>query len=298
MAPEDEMDEETEEQTGEQIENEQELQAQQGEETTISNQDNLASTSSTSSTSTENEFDKAREEVSSKPEEVSQKTFSPKAAKSAKENSGEKDGQSEQTVLAQDRLDHSRVIEAALFLSNKPLAYPELALIAKTSVKKAKEVAERLSKEYALRSTSIELVCDAVQATMQVKGDYLAPVAALSKNIEMSRKATRMLALVAKKGKLLQSELKKYFRGDIYAYIAELKELGYVSSEKSGNTRILKTTEKFRENFQLGSGGQAALEAAAAKAESELKKEEEQAANAEAAKQEAVQVENKVMEAK
>ncbi len=232
-------------------------------------------------------FEQAREQISSQPD-APQVTSSRNASAQA---SGSID-KSEQTVLAEQAQDASRVIEAALFLSNKPLAYPELALIAKTSVKKAKDLAEKLSKEYADRHTAIELVCDAAQVTMQVKGDYLAPVAQLSKNIEMTRKATRMLALVAKKGKLMQSELKKYFRGDIYAYIAELKELGYISSEKSGNTRLLKTTEKFRENFQLGSSGQAMIEAAAAKAET--------AADAKDAETKATadKVENKVMEAK
>lgn len=209
------------------------------------------------------EFDAAREEVASQKER--------QTLVQEKQKSG-----GEQTVLSADadKKDPARVIEAALFLSNKPLSYADMALIAKTSVKKAKEIAERLSQEYADRDTSIEMVCDSQQAMMQVKGDFLAPVAQLSKNVEMSRKATRMLALVAKKGKLLQSDLKKYFRGDIYAYIAELKELGYVSSEKKGNTRLLKVTEKFRENFQLGSTGAQALEAAVAKAEAEAAVEE------------------------
>lgn len=233
-------------------------------------------------------FEQARQQISSKPD-APPRTPSSKQAGS---QTVRKAGQAEQTVLDAKKQDAARVIEAALFLSNKPLPYPELALIAKTSVKKAKDLAEKLSKEYAERHTSIELVCDGQQATMQVKGDFLAPVAQLSKNIEMSRKATRMLALVAKKGKLLQSELKKYFRGDIYAYIAELKQLGYVSSEKHGNTRLLKTTEKFRENFQLGSSGQAMLEAAAAKTES--------AADAQDAvtKEVAEKTENLVMEVK
>ena len=160
--------------------------------------------------------------------------------------------ESGQTILPkEEKLDPLRVIEAALFLSNKPLAYPELALVAKTSVRRAKELAEKLSAQYAEKEGAVELVCDAQQATMQVKPLFLGPVAQLSKNVEISRKGSKMLALVAKKGKLLQSELKKYFRGDIYAYIAELKELGYISSEKKGNTRLLKVTEKFRENFQL-----------------------------------------------
>lgn len=253
------------------------LQAVEGEETTIAS-------SESSQTPQQSDFDKARAEVASAPE--AEKKLSSSGLERA-----------EQKILSESRQDAAKVIEAALFLSNKPLSYADMALIAKTSVKKAREVAERLSAQYAERQGAIELVCDAQQATMQVRGEFLAPVAQLSKNLEMSRKATRMLALVAKKGRFLQSELKKYFRGDIYAYIAELKQLGYVSSEKSGNTRVLRTTEKFRENFQLGSTGAQALEAAAAKAGEarrgeEARKEEEVAAaeaEAEVAAQEAKQ---------
>jgi len=146
--------------------------------------------------------------------------------------------------------DMLRVIEAALFLGNRAMTYPELAVIAKTSVRKAKTLAEKLAEEYANRDNAVEVFADAKQVTMQVRPAYLADVSALSKNVELSRKSTRMLGLVAKKGKLLQSELKKYFRGDIYGYITELKEQGYVTSEKAGNTRLLRVTSKFAETFQ------------------------------------------------
>ncbi|OIO24754.1 hypothetical protein AUJ14_05600 [Candidatus Micrarchaeota archaeon CG1_02_55_22] len=146
--------------------------------------------------------------------------------------------------------DMLRVIEAALFLGNRAMTYPELAVIAKTSVRKAKNLAEKLAEEYAERENAVEVFTDAKQVTMQVRPSYLADVSTLSKNVELSRKSTRILGLVAKKGKLLQSELKKYFRGDIYGYITELKEQGYIISEKAGNTRLLRVTSKFAETFQ------------------------------------------------
>lgn len=158
----------------------------------------------------------------------------------------------QQTIpQTQSKLDALRVIEAALFLGNRTFTYAELAIIAKVQVRKAKEIVETLAREYAGRENAVEVAFDAANATMQVKPEFLASVAALSKQVELSRKASRMLALVAKKGKILQSELRKYFRGDIYGYMTELKELGYITSEKSGNTRLIKPTTKFYENFQM-----------------------------------------------
>jgi len=151
----------------------------------------------------------------------------------------------------QQKLDALRVVEAAFFLGNRSFTYAELAIIAKVQVRKAKEIVEKLSKEYSGRETAVEITFDAQNALMQVKPEFLASVSQLSKQVELSRKASRMLALVAKKGKMLQSELRKYFRGDIYGYMTELKELGYITSEKHGNTRMVKPTSKFYENFQM-----------------------------------------------
>ncbi|MBI5177402.1 SMC-Scp complex subunit ScpB [Candidatus Micrarchaeota archaeon] len=159
----------------------------------------------------------------------------------------------EQTTLGeqQKKVDSLRVIEAALFLGNHPVAYPELAMMAHTSVKNARTLCQKLLEEYATREGAVEVVLNEREAAIQVKPAYLSSVASLSKQVEVSRKGMRMLGLIAKKGKLLQSELKKYFRGEIYAYIHELKELGYVTSAKHGSTRLLKPTEKFFENFQM-----------------------------------------------
>jgi chromosome segregation and condensation protein ScpB len=155
-------------------------------------------------------------------------------------------------VLPEKKFDPLRVMEAALFLGNKSLAYPELALVAKTSVKKARDLAEKLRAEYASRGGSLEVVISSDGVALQVKSDYLSPVSHLSKEVDLSRKGTKMLSLIAKKGHMLQSELKRYFRGEIYAYIHELKDRGYITSDKHGATRLLKPTEKFKESFQMG----------------------------------------------
>ncbi|MCX6767689.1 MAG: SMC-Scp complex subunit ScpB [Candidatus Micrarchaeota archaeon] len=148
-------------------------------------------------------------------------------------------------------LDPLRIVEAALFLANKPLAIAELALIAKTTVKQAQKLVEQLAAEFGERNSSIEVLVENNQISLQVKPAYLAPVAGLSKETGLSRKATRILALVAKKEGMLQSELKNFFRGEIYAYVTELKTAGYLTAEKKGNTRLLKPTKKFNESFQL-----------------------------------------------
>jgi len=147
--------------------------------------------------------------------------------------------------------DPLRVIEAALFLSNKQLNVAELALIAKITVKRANELIKQLQEELSVRNSAIEVVVENGLVSLQVKPAYLGAVAGLSKDTGLSRKSTKILGLIAKRDGLLQSELKNYFRGEIYAYVTELKEAGYLTAEKKGNTRLLKPTKKFEESFQL-----------------------------------------------
>jgi chromosome segregation and condensation protein ScpB len=147
-------------------------------------------------------------------------------------------------------LDKAKVIEAALFLANKPLAPAELALLAHCTVKQATRFLNSLQADYDEKQSALMIEFANNEARLQVRGTYLPAVSQLSKEIELSRKGLKILALIAKKGQILQSGLKNYFRGEIYEYVSELKERGYITAERHGNTRLLKPTRRFFEHFQ------------------------------------------------
>ncbi len=142
-------------------------------------------------------------------------------------------------------------VEAALFMANKPLTFGELAQVAKTDEENVAQLLEQLMGTYQERAIEIVVNFEEKTAAMQVRAKWIPSVAQLTEKIELARKSTKILALIAKKRQLLQSELKNYFRGDIYAYVRELKEKGYLESTKKGNTRLLKPTKKFHEEFQV-----------------------------------------------
>ncbi len=144
-----------------------------------------------------------------------------------------------------------RRTEAALFLANRIVSYEELGKLLGVTRQIARTLVEKLKEEYDSRGNAIGVVLGDEGAMFEAKSEFLENVSELSKKPDLSRKATKILALVAKKGGMLQSELKKYFRGEIYTYTTELKEAGYIDSEKRGNTRYLKPSKKFLENFQL-----------------------------------------------
>ncbi len=148
-------------------------------------------------------------------------------------------------------MERIRVVEAALFLANKPVAPAEVAVLAKCSVKQAKNLLLELQAEYERKAGALQIDFFQDAARMQVRPEYAGSVSGLSREVGLSRKGLKILALIAKKGQLLQSNLKKYFRGEIYEYITELKDQGYLISEKSGNTRMLKPTKRFFEHFQV-----------------------------------------------
>jgi len=143
------------------------------------------------------------------------------------------------------------VLEAALFLANKQLPLNVLSEVVGVSKSECARLVEELRARYDANGNAFEIVTNGDLVSLQVRAKFLSKVSRLSKQIDLSRKATRILALVAKKKQLLQKELPKYFRGEIYAYVHELKEAGYLEALKHGNTRLLKPTQKFYDNFQL-----------------------------------------------
>lgn len=149
-----------------------------------------------------------------------------------------------------------RVIEASLFMANKALTFIELAELTKTNEEDAAAALAELAKSYENGDRAVEIVVnnETKTATMQIKAKWLPSVAQLAGKIELHRKSMKMLALIAKKGELTQSDLRKYFKGDIYEYVGELREKGYLERQKLGHSWRLKPTKKFHEEFQITVG--------------------------------------------
>ena len=118
------------------------------------------------------------------------------------------------------------------------------------TVKQATRFLNSLQADYDEKQSALMIEFANNEARLQVRGTYLPAVSQLSKEIELSRKGLKILALIAKKGQILQSGPKNYFRGEIYEYVSELKERGYITAERHGNTRLLKPTRRFFEHFQ------------------------------------------------
>ncbi len=153
-------------------------------------------------------------------------------------------------ALPAENLPPIRVLEAALFLANKPMSHKQLQDLLQVPRDRLDALLGELG-TIVPKESSFELSVNEHGAALQLKPHYLHRVARLSKEVELSKKSMRILALVAKKKELMQSDLKHFFKGEIYAYVTELKMAGYLESKKAGNTRKLKPTTKFFESFQV-----------------------------------------------
>ncbi len=141
------------------------------------------------------------------------------------------------------------IIEAALFASGEPLDEEQLR---KLTGKNARLLLSQLMEEYTQRGSAIEIREIEGKFVMQVKPEYAEKVRSLAPK-ELRSPVLRTLAMIAYHQPLTVAEL-VYRRGAAaYDHVRELEENGLVSATPQGRTRLLQTTQRFAEYFNLDS---------------------------------------------
>ena len=149
--------------------------------------------------------------------------------------------------------DPSRAIEAALFMSSRPLKREEIAkLIGTGSLGSVDTAVSALQKEYSERKSAIEISSENGIYSMRLKQDYVSQTKQFSTEAEISRHGLKTLALISKNEGITKRKLFGMLGSSIYSDCAELGEAGFISHRKAGRTSSLHTTPKFRDYF----GGQ------------------------------------------
>ena len=141
-----------------------------------------------------------------------------------------------------------KLIEAALFISPRPLNIDELMRISSIgSLGLLKKEVEALKTEYTERG--IEIIETQEGWQMQVKQEFLSKVANLTPYSDLSEGAKRTLAVVIYKEPLKQSELIKMQGNQAYVYVKELEKRALIKSERAGHTKNLRVTNEFERYF-------------------------------------------------
>lgn len=143
-------------------------------------------------------------------------------------------------------------IEAVLFTIGRFVDLDELSQLTGVASKGSLSDALRsLVEDYKNKEGSLEIVTDGDKYKLNLRKDYLYLTTQLLDQTEFDKPTQETLALVAYRQPVFQSEIIKTRGNTAYEHVKKLKEMEFVTSEKSGRTRLLKTTPKFYDYFDV-----------------------------------------------
>ncbi|MBI2675035.1 MAG: SMC-Scp complex subunit ScpB [Candidatus Aenigmarchaeota archaeon] len=141
-----------------------------------------------------------------------------------------------------------QLVEAALFMSPKPLKIEEIGRIAGiSSLGYVRQLLEEIRKEYEGRG--IEIIQTHEGWQMQARQDLQPKVSHLSPYADLSEGCKRTLALIAYREPVRQAEIIRIQGNKAYAYVKQLEKMGLVRGAEKGNTKILGLTKEFDAYF-------------------------------------------------
>jgi segregation and condensation protein B len=138
------------------------------------------------------------------------------------------------------------LIEAALFVSGRPLTILELESIVSIDAD-VEGLVETLIKEYR-EGGALEIVQTGEDVVMQVKGEYADAVRPIAQR-DLETPVLRTLAVIAFHQPVTQSKVAEIRGNKAYGHVHELEARKLVESEPSGRTRLLRTTKAFADYF-------------------------------------------------
>jgi len=143
-------------------------------------------------------------------------------------------------------------VEAILFTTGRYVDINELSELTGIASKGSlKEAISSLINDYHDRDGSLEIHEEGEKFKLNIKKGYLYLTTKLLEQTEFDKPTQETLALVAYKNPCLQSDVIKIRGNGAYDHIKKLKEMEFVTSEKSGRTRILKLMPKFFDYFDV-----------------------------------------------
>ena len=160
------------------------------------------------------------------------------------------EGQQAAEEKAQHRL---ALVEAALYVAGRPLNINELCgVLGSRSKKRTKKVLEILMQEYAARNTALEvLALKDERYVLQLKADFTPLVKKLVNKPLLSSGPLKTLAYVAYRQPVSQKRVIDVRGQHAYGHIKLLRDMELISTERSGRSLTLRTTDYFADYFGL-----------------------------------------------
>ena len=148
------------------------------------------------------------------------------------------------------KLAPKRVIEAALFISSKPLTIDALGrFIGVAAPGFVEGIVKELAAEYDAGGSSIKIAQEPGGYIMRLRPEYASKVSSLAQEAELSKGALKILAYISQNEGIEQSKVADRLGSTVYDHVHELVDKGFLTKEKRGRTSILRSTQKFRDYF-------------------------------------------------
>lgn len=144
-------------------------------------------------------------------------------------------------------------LEAALFMSNEPLSLEQLRKLTGRGEDEIKTALDEMRSELENDARGIHILETAAGYVMKVKPEFTNMVRSLSPYQDLSRGLLRVLALVAYKQPITQSQIVKVIGNRAYVYVKDLENRGLIKTVKQSRTKALIATKEFAEYFGLES---------------------------------------------
>jgi len=148
------------------------------------------------------------------------------------------------------------IIEAALFASGEPLDIGQLKNLVRG--KNVHELMQQLKDEYAARGSALEIREMDGRFIMEVKSEFAEKVRSIAPK-ELRSPVLRTLAMVAYHQPITVAQLVERRGPATYDHVRDLEESRFISAQPQGRTRLLQTTQRFAEYFNLESSDPEAI---------------------------------------
>ena len=142
-------------------------------------------------------------------------------------------------------------IEALLFSSGKKMPVEELAKLTRSDINNVREALQQLKWDYEQKNSSLMVVDEGSNWKITVKEEHLPLVKNIVTETELSKTLMETLAVIAFKYPIKQSDLIKIRTNKAYDHLSELEEMGYITRQKYGRTKLIRLTDNFFNYFSL-----------------------------------------------
>lgn len=147
--------------------------------------------------------------------------------------------------------EEKRLIEAALYISGRPITVNEIKDVTGIATLKAiRGLIQELISEYEDRGSALEIVqLPRQRFVLQLDPQLSEDVAALAPHGLLSLGELKTLVYIALSQPILQSAVVTYRGSHSYKHIKTLEDQGFIESVPSGRTKELTTTPMFADYF-------------------------------------------------